>query len=213
MSFYKILGDIIPKYMSLSKTETKVLDTMTAMKSGNAYSVWKVSGLKHYPTVWRALNRLDEKGLVQMLSEGRTRGEKIYTLTLVGMFVSYILNGERKKLVQTVLENSPLLRELFKVEKDDYWAFRAVQEFILNVFGKREPKSIDECVEFYVAWALHDSVINPLDNGNSEWIIKVSEVKLLKKLAVRYIKEEIERCRTEVEALEKLNEILTKNSQ
>jgi len=110
VSFKAIVGNLIPKYIRLSKTEAKILDTIVATKSGNAYGLWKTSGLKHYPTVLRTLKKLEGKRLVQALSESGTRGERIYSPTLVGILVSYVLHAEEKKLVEIVAKDSSLFR-------------------------------------------------------------------------------------------------------
>lgn len=209
MSFKAILGDILPKYIRLSKTEAKILDTIITVKSGNAYSLWKASGLKHYPTVLRTLKKLEEKRLVQKLSESGTRGERMYTPTLLGTLVSHIFNGEKKKIIKIVAENSSLFRELSKIEDVDYYAFRAVQEIVLDAYRKTAPRGIDESFKNCIEWALRDTIVNPFDEGNPEWIMKVSKVKRVRQLAIRLIEEEIDWCKREIEELSKLKERLT----
>ena len=203
------MGDIIPKYIRLSKTEAKILDTIIKVKSGNAYSLWKASGLKHYPTVLRTLKKLEEKRLVQTLSERGTRGERIYAPTLVGTLVSYISNKEEQKIVEMVAKNSSLFRELYKTDKDDYWVCGAVQDIVLDVYRKEEPRSFDEAIFSRVEGSLIDCVINPLDEGNSEWIIEHSKVGWIRQLAIRRIEEEINRSKMNIEELRKLKETLT----
>lgn len=202
MSFEAILGDIIPRYMRLTKTEAKVLDTIVTEKRGNIYSLWKVSRLKHYPTVLRAVKKLGEKGLVQVSNERGTRDEKIYVPTLVGTLVFYVLNGQEKKIVDIVKKNSSLFRYLFKIDKDKYWAFRAVHEIITHEFA--ESRSIDEAIKFHLGWALSDAVLNIHEEGRSEWIAKVSKVKWIKELAIREIKDERSDLKRRIKELEKL---------
>ena len=204
MSFKAILGNIIPKYISLSKTEAKILDNLITIKSGNAYGLWKTSGLKHYPTVLRTLKKLEEKRLAQVLSESGTRGERTYAPTLVGTLVSYIFNGEEEKIAKMVAKNSSLFRELSKIEKADDLAFFAVQDIILDVYRKTEPRGIDEAVKSRVEDHLVDRILNILDEGNPEWLIKVSKIKWIRQLAIRKIENERSFLKREIEELENL---------
>ena len=213
MSFKAILGDIIPRYIRLSKTEAKILDTIVTTKSGNAYGLWKTSGLKHYPTVLRTLKKLEEKRLVQVLSESGTRGERIYAQTLIGILVSHIFNNEKKKIVEMVAENSSLFREFYKIEKDDAWAFFVAQDIILDVYRKEEPRSFDKAIFDRVDGSLVDCIINPLDEDNVEWIMKLSKVKWIKQLAIERIKDEINRIKMNVKELRKLKGTLTSSNR
>ena len=208
MSIKLNISDIIPKYAFLSNTEAKILDIVITAKSGNAYGLWKTSGLKHYPTVLRALKKLEERRLVQVLSDKGIRGERIYAPTLVGMLVSYIINGEEKKQTTLVVKNSSLFRELYKIDKDDYWRKRVVQEIILDVYRKKEPRSVDDVIKNEVEDYLDDYVLNRLDE-DPEWIRKISEVKWIRPLAVRVIEDELNRLKRNVEALNKLKKIFT----
>lgn len=186
MHFKSMLGDTVPKYLRLSKTEAMVLDTIITTKSGNAYRLWKTLGLKHYPTVLRTIKKLEEKRLVQVLSESGKRGERIYAPTLVGTLVSHIYNGEEKKIVEIVAENSSLYRELTKIEKDVGWAFFAVRDILFDMYRDRtEVRGIDEAVKSSVKDHLLDRLLNIDEEGAFEWIIKASKVKWIRQLAIR----------------------------
>ncbi len=207
MSFKTFLGDVIPKYIRLSKTEAKILDTVITEKSGNAYVLWKRSGLKHYPTVLRTLKKLEGKRLVQVLSESGTRGERIYAPTLVGTLVSYVFNGEKKKIVKMVEKNSSLFRELYKVDKEDYWAFRAVEDVILDVYRKEKPRSFDEAIVGRVQGLIVDMIVEGVHNKNekaTEWIIKSSKIKWISELTIREIESERIRLRQAMNGLDEL---------
>lgn len=203
MPFKEILGNIIPTYIRLSRTEAKILETTIEMKNGNAYGLWKRSGLKHYPTVLRTLKKLKEKRLAQVLSESGTRGERVYSPTLVGTLVSYIFNRDEKKLVNIVAENSSLFQELHKIEKDDDLAFFAVQDIVLDVYRRKKSRGIDEAVEERVAEEIFGRILN-IDEGETEWISKFSKVKWVRERAIREIESERTRLRQKMNDLEKL---------
>ena len=213
MPFKGILEDVVPHYIRLSKTEAKILDALISVKSGNAYSLWKASGLKHYPTVLRTLKKLEEKRFVQALNERGTRGERIYTPTLVGILGSYVFNGEEKKIVNMVGENSKLFRELSKIQKDNDLAFYAVQDILFDVYRKRKPRSIDEAVKERLEDDLQGHVFSILDEGSREWIIKVSKVKSMRELAVKEIEISMDWCKKQLETLKQLKETLTKSNR
>jgi len=201
------LGDIFPR-LTFSKTEAKILDTIVAEKNGNAYSLWKTSGLKHYPTVLRTLKKLEKNRLVQVSSEKGTRGEKIYTPTLVGTLVSYEVKGEEKKEIEIIEKNSRLFRELYKINKDDYWGLCVVREIMLDVYRKREPRSLDEVVKKEMEETLDDYVLNRLGE-DPEWITKLSKVEWVRPLALEAIENEMTRLKSNIEALNRLEEIFT----
>lgn len=203
MPFKDILGDIVPRYISLSKTEAKILDTVITEKSGNAYGLWKRSGLKHYPTVLRTLKKLEEKRLVQVLSEKGTRDERIYAPTLLGTLVSYIAKGQEKRIVKMVAKNSSLFREVSKIEKDDDWAFFSVQDILLDVYRKKEPRGIDEAVKERVGEEIIGCVIN-IDESAMEWILKFSKVKWIRQRAIRETESERTFLKQKMSDLEEL---------
>ena len=212
MSFEEILGGIVRQYIRLSKTEAKVLDTLIAMKSGNAYSLWKKSGLKHYPTVLRTLKKLEEKSLAQALRERGARGERICVPTSIGTIVSYIFNEEEKKIVKMVAKNSSLFRELSKINKGDDLALFAVQDIVFDVYRKKEPRSINEAIKERLEEDLNDHLLNILDERSLEWIIKVSKVKSIRELVVKEIEHQIDWGEKQVEALKRLKKTLKQSS-
>lgn len=203
MPFKDILGNMIPQYVKLSKTEAKILNTLITIKSGNAYGLWKASGLKHYPTVLRTVKKLEEKRLAQVVNENGTRGERIYSPTLVGELVLNIFNRDAKKIVTMVAENSSLFRELQKIEKDDDWAFYAIQDIILDVYRKEKPRGIDEAIKSRVEEGIIDCVIN-IDEEEMEWILKFSKVRWIRERAIREITSERTRLRQLMHGLEEL---------
>jgi len=202
------IGSIFPKLI-FSKTEAKILDTIVKEKSGNAYSLWKASGLKHYPTVLRTLKKLEEKRLVQVSSEKGTRGERIYIPTLEGTLVTYKVKGEEKRIVEMIEKNSRLFRELYKIDKDDNWALWVLREIMLDFYGKKEPRSFDAIIREEVESCVDDYVLNRLYE-DPEWITKLSKVKWIKPIALKLIEDEINRSKMNIEALNKLKAIFTK---
>lgn len=195
--------------MGLSKTEAKILDTLTTKKRGNAYGIWKLSGLKHYPTVLRALKKLEEQRLAQVVSVSGKRGEKVYVPTLGGVLISYVLNRDENKIVEMVTKNSSKFRELYKIEKDDHWAFSAVRNMIADVYAKKEPRSFDEAIEDVVADAIVDTVTDGVFNRNKEamdWLLKLPKVKWVREMAVNWIENEQKRVRKMMNDLDELKE-------
>ena len=209
MSFKTILGDTIPRSIRLSDTEVNVLRTLIQLKRGNAYRVWKTSGLKHYPTVLRTLKKLEEKRLVEELSESGVRGERIYTPTITGTLVSHVFGGEEKKILKLVEENSRLFRELRRIDKEGYWAFVAVKRIIFDVYSDRKLRSFDEVIRERIEQGLTDCALNPLEEGNPEWITEVSQVKWIRQLALKVIEREMDWFEMNTEELRKLKETLT----
>jgi len=212
VSFDAALRDATLKYVRLSKIEAKILDNLVNTKSGNAYVLWKKSGLKHYPTVLRTLKKLQEKNLVEVLKESGLRGERIYAPTLRGTLVSYLFRSEEKKILEMVAKHSSLYRELYKVDKDPTWAFLVAREVILAQ-KMRTRFSFDEAVKDRVESAIIDSVTDEVFNrvkGETDWIVELSKVKWVRDLAMRWIETERARVREAMTDLDKLERRLTK---
>ena len=211
MSFKAIVGNLIPKYIRLSKTEAKILDTIVATKSGNAYGLWKTSGLKHYPTVLRTLKKLEGKRLVQALSESGTRGERIYSPTLVGILVSYVFNREDKKIVEIVAKDSSLFRELSKIKKNDDLAFYAVQDILLDVYRKKEPQNIDDAIKKRLEDDIIDNILDYAFNRNEkamELILKFSKIKWMRERTVIEVESERISLKQAMKSLDELTKEL-----
>jgi DNA-binding PadR family transcriptional regulator len=69
---------------------------------GNAYVVWKASGLKHYPTVLKALKKLEKAQFVEVSTKGR-RGEKQFVPTMIGVMILHSSTGRIEKDYRTTI--------------------------------------------------------------------------------------------------------------
>lgn len=211
MRLKELLERMIPQFMKLSKTETKILEAIVIVKSGNAYGLWKKSGLKHYPTVLRSLKKLEEKRLLQILSESGTRGERTYTPTSLGTLIHYALKDEKAQLIETVSRNSYMFQELVnsKVIEDAYsWMYNIIRRMASDVV-RGELRTIDYVVKEAISEYIGDTLLNIRDQENKNEIIKLSKVESVKELIIDEIEEEIGRCQKQVQELRKLKERLT----
>jgi hypothetical protein len=176
-----------------SKAESKILETLARIERGNAYQVWKKSGLKHYPTVLRTLKKLEKKRLVNTMGTSGVRGEKTYSSTLVGVLISLIFSDNEKKVVEIALKESSLFRELYKAEKDDSWAFTSADRFIFSAQKDECPLSFDEAVRGTVDGFVFDKVMDAFWNRDQEsldWLIKMLRVRGVKDVIIKRIQEE-----------------------
>lgn len=118
--------------VSLSNTEFGTLNALIGIDGGNAYRVWQNSGLKHYPTVLRALKKLKGKGLVDVLEKTGERGEKFYVQTFLGTLVPPIVNQNTKKVFNLLAKRSVRFEELVLSEIEETkvyeWAVETVSE-------------------------------------------------------------------------------------
>lgn len=181
------------QYLRPSKVESTILETLARIERGNAYQVWKNSGLKHYPTVLRTLKKLEKKRLINTLVASGMRGEKTFSSTLGGVLVHLIFSGNEKKVVEIVLKESSLFRELYKVEKDNNWAFSSTQRFILSMQKDKRPLSFDEAVRNSVHAYVVDTVMDAFLNENQEslaWLAKQLKVRWVKDVIAERIQEE-----------------------
>jgi hypothetical protein len=139
------------------------------------------------------LKKLEKKRLVNTLGANGVRGEKTYSSTLVGVLISLIFSGDEKKVVEMALKESSLLRELYKAEKDDDWAFTSADTFILSAQKDEHPLSFDEAVRDSVDRIVFDRVVDAFWNRDQEsldWLIKKLRVTWVKDVITERIKNE-----------------------
>ena len=196
-------------YNRLSKNEVKILATMTTIKSGNAYNAWKASGLKHYPTVLRTLRKLEEKGLVEVLSENGIRGERIYAQTLFGKLLHYALRDERAKLTEIISQNSTRFQGLLESKTiDDTWAYRIVVYMAVDVISNRSRK-IDDILKEAFSEIVTGEVMNIVyDKKHWNEIIRLTKDEWIKELTIERIEIELEWSKRFIQKLRQLKETL-----
>jgi len=200
----------IGKNYKLSSVERKTLEALIDMGEGNAYVVWKKTGLKHYPTVLRSTKRLSKKELIKVSSKKGVREGRTYKLTLKGELVSYILNGDQKKILQTVMNNSRLYLELSRVDQDNSWLYLAVNKLLgafKEIYGEEE-QNLDAIIKDGVEGYLLDRIMNPHIDSYLDEIKEIAIVKWVKQSAVNLIYSEISRYERNIHALKILEEDL-----
>ena len=197
-------------YSRLSKNETKILATIIAVKSGNAYKIWKASGLKHYPTVLRTIKKLEEKRLVKTLSENGIRGERIRAPTLFGTLLNYALKDDKDKLREIISLESPRFQEALKSKViDDSWAYSIVLDMASDAMGGRK-RTIDEIMEETLSDVVSNELLNIIhDQEHKNRIVEFAKAQWIRELTIRYIEHETEWAKKYVQELRKLKGELT----
>jgi hypothetical protein len=186
------------------------METLMTMKSGNAYSLWKESKLKHYPTVLRTLRKLKEKNLVEILSKDGVRGETTYGLTVQGSFLFYILRNEGQELLSFLSSNSRLFQELhgvLRVMTDSVlrtraWMLSIVREVFQIEGGKKI--SIDEIVKEDVEGYVGHYILNIRNEPEARKELRMlSRVGWMKSLIIEETQRAIDSGKRDLEALTK----------
>lgn len=188
-----------------NQTEAKVLGALARINRGNAYQIWKDSGLKHYPTVLRTLKKLEKKRLVTTLATIGGRGGKAFCSTQQGTFVLHISSGDEKRLVDIATKESSLLQELFKMQKADNLVFEAIRRFILESCKGERSSSLDDAVQYTMEWSVIDGLNDGIWNRQPEelvWLTKMSRVGWIRDLIFEHIKDERERIAKGTESLD-----------
>lgn len=205
---------IAQAYSRLSKTEERILTIMITLKSGNAYNSWKASGLKHYPTVLRTLKKLEEKRLVQVMSENGIRGERIYVPTLFGTLLHFALKDEITRLKEIISQNSTLFRELLEslgTGDSLHYAYMVVREMVSDVAGGKS-RTIDNILKEYFDLVIINEVTNIHLGGGEKHkneVIKLTKVEWLRKLTIEIIEAEIKSSEKLIQELKKLKQTFT----
>ena len=194
MSVTALLRKTTPSYLlKLSKTEDKILKTLLNMKSGNAYGIWKTSKLKHYPTVLRILKKLTDRGYTKVLDSEGPRSEKTYFPTLIGQLVLHTSRGNQQKIIDILLEESRIFRELYEVDDNVYFPFAIIHGILMSVHAKKEPRNIDELIRDKVEDNIYDALLNLHDEAVQNDLLKIASASWVKPLMVRAIDDEVER--------------------
>jgi hypothetical protein len=186
------------------------METLMAIKSGNAYSLWKKSKLKHYPTVLRTLRKLYEKNFVEVLSENGLHGETTYIPTTRGSFIFYILRNEEQELLTFISSNSRLFHELYELKTDKTWIYQIVlREFFWSEKG--EKVSIDELVKKIVESYVSDCILNIRDEPEARKELRMlSRVGWIKSLIIEETQRAIDSWKRDLEALTKFEKEMEK---
>lgn len=186
----------IPKHIrKLSTIETKIFLKLMSLKSGNAYSLWKETGLKHYPTVLRTLKRLKEKNMIRVITEDGSRGEKIYAPSIQGRIIFYVIKDKPKELLQYISENSASFREL--PNKEEKWMYSFLVEYFSN--PNRERLTINDSVRNMVKGRLYDILMNIVyDLKARKQVMELSTISFIKPLIFKIIEEEMDRAKKEI---------------
>jgi DNA-binding PadR family transcriptional regulator len=206
MSLLAIIGDSSQSYpQKLSKTESKIMETLMMAKSGNAYGLWKASKLKHYPTVLRTLRKLREKNLVEILSKDGVRRETTYTPTIQGSFVFYILRNEEKELFDFLMENSRLFKEFHEVQRDKTWVYSIVRESFWA--GRRRKINFDELLRESVELSVLDCLSNICyDQKARKELREFWKVSWIRPIIIESIEREIDLDKRHLKVLTELKE-------
>jgi hypothetical protein len=205
MSLKDMLWHIPGQYRKWTNIEGKILETLIEMKSGNAYAIWKASGLKHYPTVLRILKKLHEMRLIQLLGQKGSRDETIYVSTLAATLMLYIIKEDRKSLHRVVADNSDLFRELEAVKKD--YQFFVAREIIEDtVIGKKQ-REVNQIVRDGVEDDIQELIMNITHEDEAQKIMRLGRVKWVRDLIITVAQDEIA---YDERHMNKLKELLTR---
>ena len=183
-----------------------------AIKSGNAYSLWKKSKLKHYPTVLRTLRNLNEKKFVEVLSKDGLHGETTYIPTTRGSFIFYILRNEEQELWTFISSNSQLFHEFYEVEPDMARIYEIIREFFWS--ERSEKVNIDEVVKKTVELHVGDRILNIRYEPEARKELRMlSRVGWIKSLIMEKTQSHIDAYKRDLEALIKFEKEIKKEKE
>jgi len=205
MSLFDSL-EILSYNVPTSQTERKILKTLTKIRGGNAYAIWKASGLKHYPTVLRTLRKLEEKGCIEVSVQG-IRKQKQHFVTPLGTIVSLASEKNLLKIREFIEDNSSKFRELKKgsAEDADDLLFNVVQSMSFRGRSKKLPKkSIDEIVEDEISEHLANTFLSIQEKDSMDTITRITKVPWVRQLVLKEIEGYLDWSKKQVEELEKL---------
>ncbi len=192
-----------------NKSETIVLDTLGKIKYGNAYQIWKSSGLKYYPTVLRTIKKLQKRKLVGTIEKrSGLHGETLFSSTIQGILVYYVFNNKDESIFQLMKEESGLFNQLSKLPIAKEIALDAAKDIILNS-KKNSEVYIDDAIKSVSNDLIHNDVFEYIFNSNKDSLSKIlelSKIEGLKPIVLKNIEDEKNGIAI---ALKNLNELKT----
>lgn len=151
--------------MKLTSAELTILGTLDSMERANAYAIWQKSGLKHYPTVLRALKKLQLKGQIDVMEVGKSRGNRLFALSLKGNIVLASEEGV-ERVMQILSAKSLRLKSLTESSSVDckeivsYISYELIKDILIE---KPKKINIDAMVEDEV-YGFFQSVLVEMTN-------------------------------------------------
>jgi len=197
-------------FRGLNETEVRILGTIIRERSGNAYSLWKASGLKHYPTALRTVKKLQEKQLVHITGEGM-RGERIFAPTLFGTLMYYALRRDETQLIRTIALNSDLFQQMLDaevMERTPVWAYDVVRQMASDVV-RGKPRSIDDIVRYQVSEGNSEDLLNLHNQRYKDRVTRLAKIEWVREQTLEDIEREMKWCQKQIQELRKLKNTLT----
>jgi len=182
------------------------------MKSGTAYSIWKASGLKHYPTVLRTVKKLKNKRCVEEITDRMGGRGRLYTPTLFGELTYFILKGEPAQVTRTIALSSPRFQEMVnsKVQGIDEWAHYIARYMLLRI-ERKEPLNLhdfDDFVKEHVSTYIGEKLFDIDERRARNEILELTKVEWIRDFTIEETEREIQRSRKYIEELGKFKEKL-----
>lgn len=197
----------------ITKVESKVLATLIKMRKGNAYAIWKMSGLKHYPTVLRALKNLKRKGYVLTEAKVGVRNKTIYSPTFGGTIVLELLQRNYAKLAEIIAHKSSKFREIMNVGVQARFIAINMARKIVQMARTEGEEVYERGLDRILRSALFDAFVDDIYNisdANVEEILKVKKINWAKDVVLNLIHEVQSSFERDLISLNKLEQKLKK---
>jgi len=201
----------IPEF---SKVDNKILVMLIEVRGDNAYSIWKKSGLKHYPTVLRSLKKLQRGGFVRAKRTVGMRSTKQYELTLLGTISVHLLRKDKKSLHAILAENSLRFRDLVthKFKDIDSVAGHTINTFMNFLLSRREDLqriTLDQVIEDEFNDRISQDLMDIHDRDSKSDLLEIVKIPWIRKLALQILDTEIDWASDMLKEWTDLKEFLT----
>jgi DNA-binding PadR family transcriptional regulator len=195
MQEFEDLRHMCNHLVQLTETEHEILKILISNKVGSAYSLHKNSKLNHYSTVLRALKQLERAGYVEARTEiSGARGKRLYSLTIIGKVMYYVLRGEKKQIIEILKHNSNRFQDMLnaKLNDIDYWVCELIKGLLLDIkaiwFKRHEVVSIDLRLQYYVEDFFRERLLD-LNDQKIQEIREICEIKWIRDFGIKLMSE------------------------
>ena len=159
--------------VNVSKSERIGLQILIDGESLNAYEIWQRSEYKHYPTILRAVKKLNKKGLINEIAHDDARKTIYYTINFGGQIYYYLISNNVDKANQNLINKSLRFRELSDGFLMHNWGSRIrrkIYEKIIAYEIEGSEYNINSEIEKILELVINDYLTDIINDITNEYV-------------------------------------------
>ena len=175
-------GFIVRQSMNITNSEKKCLESFLDGEIRNAYNIRELTNYKHYPTVLRAVKKLEIKGLIKKEGIDKIKKSTYYSITFEGMLYSSIINNNTDEAYRLICSSSKHFIDIIDVFNSTYIEqniFNDVYAEIFRSLSIRKEYNIDKIIENSLGDIYMDHYLDLTNVYNDNDFLNIKDKALL----------------------------------